>query len=823
MALSHGEEDSLARTPRFPAKKVSVRPPQETSEESRPTIKDEGKNDNGGSSGRARQGLREDDSVASTRFSSSSVAFKSNRLRRGSTQSTLMTGGGRTVKSSRLCAGMCLTSFLLLGLTLPVWLGRPSENPGAGELKITKGVLNRTQLLAPTFVNAGANIPSEGTVEAPLMWIERLCDSTLDCSVCPPSFNSSFAKNTLAGVILIHNYESDERLFMCGLNRLSRIFGQAGLVALATGSRQMQNPVHLLHLPGSTRKMYRLGEHRDYRPHDGDAGIEFPSVDLNQAALAPVLAALDDGKHIKGVLSPTQSNPFIPVLYGPHVALRVVLIIGHLFIVDRASCFLLGHFRAHGLRLDLAQLSLTFETSAHLIYAAWHCDPYGGFYWGGLPHGAFSSLLIGATILTRASTLVLAAFWRQMVRNEGLATFVIKDKVGAAIACSACALGLIVLWLMLVEVGSNADKRRDWALCLCLYPSMCSLGFLTFFLLLPQLLAEQDWWLTFRIPYLNSFSYSYCAFLAAMSVLIAASLFLISSMGAKREMAKWTNRAFGLRTMRQIRFNGGLMIIITVLFAISPFVIHHPIGYPLWCLAIFPILLWNSLLQVGMFRPHGKVPIGPLRAIFHALMGRVVNDNLSLKQGKETQKNNQHPVFSSLKKSRNQESSVARHENPPQRPRQKSNPPQRPRQKSRPGGLVRQSSRVLEDFTASAAKVIKKSGDLLAMVTTSSPGQIHALDLIDNDEESELSESMIPTNPQDNLPPCDRLGLSLECLEAFASHYGVTPEMTTKQVCELYIKSYTKNRKCVYQDLIWDHPDLPPTWLGKTTHFVSHW
>ena len=466
MALSHGEEDSLARTPRFPAKKVSVRPPQETSEESRPTIKDEGKNDNGGSSGRARQGLREDDSVASTRFSSRTFSSKS--LRTLSRGSTLTTGGGRTVKSSRLCAGICLTSFVLFGLTLPVWLRRPSENTGAGELKITKGVLNRTRLLAPTFVNAGADIPSESTVEAPLVWIERLCDSTLDCSVCPPSFNSSFAKNTLTGVILIHNYESDERLFMCGLNRLGRIFGQTGLVALATGSRQMQSRMHLLHLPGLTRKMCRLGEHKDHRPHDGDAGIEFPSVDLNQAALAPVLAALDDGKNIKGVLSPTKANPFISVLYGPHVALRVVLIIGHLFIVDRASCFLLGHFRAHGLRLDLAQMSLTFETSAHLIYAAWHCDPYGSFYWGGLPHGAFSSLLIGATILTRASTLVLAAFWRQMVRNKGLATMVIKDTMGCSIACSACALGLVALWLMLTEVGFNADERLDWALCLCL-------------------------------------------------------------------------------------------------------------------------------------------------------------------------------------------------------------------------------------------------------------------------------------------------------------------------------------------------------------------
>ena len=345
---------------------------------------------------------------------------------------------------------------------------------------------------------------------------------------------------------------------------------------------------------------------------------------------------------------------------------------------------------------------------------------------------------------------------------------------------------------------------------------MYSLGFPTFFLLLPQLLAEQDLWLRFRIPYLNSFSYIYCAFLAAVLGLVTAIFFLISSMGAKREMAKWTNRAFGLRTMRQIRFNGGLMITITVFFAIGPFVIHHPTGFALWCLVVFPMLQYNSLLQVGTLRPPGKAPIGPLRAIFHALTGRVVNINASLKQEKGTQKKQRHPVFSSLKKTRNQAPSDARHENPPQGQEQRN------RSRTKLGNLARQSSRVLEDLSAAAKIINKKSGDIIAMVTMSSSSQIHALDSVD-DEESELSESMIPANPQDNLPPCDRLGLSLECLEAFASHYGVTPEMTTKQVCELYIKPFTKNRTCVYQDLIWDHPALPPTWLGKTTHFVSHW
>ena len=183
---------------------------------------------------------------------------------------------------------------------------------------------------------------------------------------------------------------------------------------------------------------------------------------------------------------------------------------------------------------------------------------------------------------------------------------------------------------MLAEVGSNADERRDWALCLCLSYStqVCAhldspLSFCCFHSCSPN----KIWWLRFRIPYLNSFSYSYCAFLAAVSGLVAA--IVIPDLFHGRKTRNGEMDESGIRSSYH---------------AANPFQWraddhHHsfvrdrPVRDPPpnWLRALVPgrfpnAPIWNSLLQVGTFRPPGKAPIGPLRAIFHALTGRVVND-----------------------------------------------------------------------------------------------------------------------------------------------------------------------------------------------------
>ena len=60
-------------------------------------------------------------------------------------------------------------------------------------------------------------------------------------------------------------------------------------------------------------------------------------------------------------------------------------------------------------------------------------------------------------------------------------------------------------------------------------------------------------------------------------------------------------------------------------------------------------------------------------------------------------------------------------------------------------------------------------------------------------------------------------------LEAFVAHFRITPDMTTTDVCYRFIKPYTFQRKCCYLDLLAEDPDLPGGWVGKTTHFASHW
>ena len=92
---------------------------------------------------------------------------------------------------------------------------------------------------------------------------------------------------------------------------------------------------------------------------------------------------------------------------------------------------------------------------------------------------------------------------------------------------------------------------------------------------------------------------------------------------------------------------------------------------------------------------------------------------------------------------------MARHENPPQGPRteKQSTTATATEDAGRVDwrGSHRACSRICQPQLPKS--LIRSQVIILAMVTTSSPGQIHALDLIVDDEESELSESMIPSEP----------------------------------------------------------------------------
>ena len=303
--------------------------------------------------------------------------------------------------------GACIVVLTLVCAILPPWLQRPGESDGAGELEITSGRFAGTRLLTPTFVECGESIPTNGTAEARLLWIENLCDGVLDCEPCPPKLDASFNVTTLDGAILIYYPRMDERMLFCGLNRLGRALGGTGLVALGYGCRDS----YPLFTPGLSRKPHSTGAYRDSRPRDGDSGIPFPHAHFSQPSLNPIVESLEDGDDIRGIMTPAAPNPWLAPLYGPWMLVRAVLIVGHLSVAERSASFFIGHAKASGLRLDLAQTALTAETIAHIMYSVWLLDPSCSFYWGLMPYGSNLALLICPTMFMCCSTLLLAAYW----------------------------------------------------------------------------------------------------------------------------------------------------------------------------------------------------------------------------------------------------------------------------------------------------------------------------------------------------------------------------------------------------------------------------
>ena len=112
-----------------------------------------------------------------------------------------------------IIAGMFISYCVVLETTC----ANTDPNEGAGELVITrggsaKGTMTGTRFLAPLFVDAGATIAKNGTVEAELLWVENLCDGVLDCSACPFIFEPRFNTSALRGKILIYDDITREEL-----------------------------------------------------------------------------------------------------------------------------------------------------------------------------------------------------------------------------------------------------------------------------------------------------------------------------------------------------------------------------------------------------------------------------------------------------------------------------------------------------------------------------------------------------------------------------------------------------------------------------------
>ena len=309
---------------------------------------------------------------------------------------------------TKLALGAAIAAgFVAYHVALETSCAEMSRRGDGGELVITSGGITQTgdRVPAPRYAFSG-EIPLNGTADAKVIWIENLCDSVLDCSSCPPQMRSTFNASVLDGTLLICYPDFDVRLNDCGFNRLTRALGRTGLVGLADGGE-----TDFLEAPGVYRQTYRVGEHRDALPRDGDLGIPFPYVDIWHHTFNPILEALISGTQMRAVITPTATNPWQSTMCGYWKPLRMMLMFGHVWIAEcAASCFI-GHVQSAGVRFDLAQAASVTEVMAHTLLAFSLHDPWFTFHWGVSPEGTFIAAVICPLVLTCSSTFLLAGFW----------------------------------------------------------------------------------------------------------------------------------------------------------------------------------------------------------------------------------------------------------------------------------------------------------------------------------------------------------------------------------------------------------------------------
>ena len=334
----------------------------------------------------------------------------------------------------------------------------------------------------------------------------------------------------------------------------------------------------------------------------------------------------------------------------------------------------------------------------------------------------------------------------------------------------------------------------------------------------------------------NSYHYGIAALLGSGGQAITAIYFVGSALRARRYLSgsddserstrgsvARSNRAAMRRLMRRVLASGCLMLVNTFIYAVAVNLIVHPVGFTALMAFVSPLYMANSLLQLASFVPPAGAPPGPVeearlalkraaRSVVDSFNGRRKTfTSVSPEPGTPASNRNGGRVPSS--KIVFVRSSVRRSLSTKKKPT--------------PGTIwfIALEKSLEERRVLSSGVFLSSSRFRSASSQRPSPRSWNA------NHSDEASEHTPPNatgcqkgNTQDELAPCDRLGLSFSMLEAFSTHYGITPEMTTTDACDQYIKPYTLQRKCCYVDLLAEEdPNRPDGWVGKTTHFVSHW
>ena len=323
-----------------------------------------------------------------------------------------------------------------------------------------------------------------------------------------------------------------------------------------------------------------------------------------------------------------------------------------------------------------------------------------------------------------------------------------------------------------------------------------------------QLFLDCNAWLQWRIPYFNSQQYGLVVAFTGFTNALTAMYFIGSALRAWRYLSNdsigeegdgatnTANKSAMRQLMRRVLTSGCLMLVVTVGLTISTNFIFHPLGFAGLSSVFYPIVMVNSLLQIESFAPASEAPTGPLRKSWLAVTLWV------------------HRLMDRGERWLASSSSA------------KPNRLVRVSQKRRISHIDSQGFALLRSITEAAQQPVQDTANGEA------PGN--------NDPQRKPNKNAFPRTisrsisfvaPRNNdvishsnqLKPWERSGISIRFLDAFVRTHAITPDMTTTDVMEKFIKPETVALKCCYVELLTNANRCPREWLGKPTHFASHW
>ena len=235
------------------------------------------------------------------------------------------------------------------------------------------------------------------------------------------------------------------------------------------------------------------------------------------------------------------------------------------------------------------------------------------------------------------------------------------------------------------------------------------------------------------------------------------------------------------RLVRRVLLSGYLMLFITAIIAVERLVLFHPTGYAFACGLMSQLVIVNSLLQIESFKPASGAPIGPIRETLRAFKRRMRH--------------------------------LARHSSATSNPlmHDDANAGQALPISGRGGYML---------ALRSVVRGIDHRGEtLLRSYFMASSPSVHRRSI----RTRTLSEQSQAAPVGDQLRAWERPGVIACFLASFVRVHNITPDMTAIEVTERFIKPETALRKCCFVELLASDDRCPPQWLGKPTHFTSHW